>query len=623
MFAVVIARGARESVRGNVRGDDLIAALLPYAQSDVTGVWQDEFAVVAQATWHNTPESLHEQAPEVCRETGRVIASWIRLDNRPELCATLKLPSDETLTDPQLVLAAHRAWGSDCAEKLEGDFSFVIYDPAKRETYCARDSIGAKPFYYHLTDGHFIASTSVAPILTIEGLNLQPSLQWTALFLSLLNFAHTRSAYESVAKLAPANDLCIGVEGSPAMREYFRFDLSSPHAAQRDTQWVDDYRKAFDRAITMRARSAFFVGAESSAGLDSSSIAATLVNVLPHDRDDFHTFGRCEAEHEPELLLATAARSGIRHTHILMKPELLQLDASFHRALKALGHPPEHWQMLHQPSFFEHGKQLGVRTLLSGYGGDEVVSSFAKGLPVELLARGAYGAALRELPGLFPARLARLGKMMRTGPPDQAAGFKKVYESHFLQACIREEVLRDPKFVETIEQWSLPSGRKTDLNTLLANGLGFRFARSGRLESEAIYSATYGIEYRYPLLDRNLIQQYFATPAIEKRHRGMGRYLHRRAVEGRVPERIVWQKTKSMGGHIGGASNVPRHMPSSFSELPSLLQSIIDEDAYRVQRRAFERTGDDFGERSPHRDIFFFQLRQLATWLEGHASPTP
>ncbi|MFZ1741667.1 MAG: asparagine synthase-related protein [Pontixanthobacter sp.] len=619
MFAAIIMRGSRDVPQNYASGEALLGALMPYSQADVTGLWQDDRAIIAQATWHNTPESLHEKAPEICDETGRVIASWIRLDNRQELCAALKIEHHPTLTDPQIVLAAHRQWGRDCATRLEGDFSFIIYDPERHETFCARDSIGAKPFLYHLTESHFIAATSVAAIRTIKGLALTPNLEWTVLFLALLNFAHTQAAYDDVRKLPPAHDLMVQIESASGPREYFQFDLVAPHAVHRDQKWVEQYREAFDNAVKVRARSAFLIGAESSAGLDSSSIAATLVDMLPHSRENFHCFGLCATEYEPELLLATAARCDIRHTHILMKPEMMQIDDSFHRALGSLGHPPEHWQMLYQPSFFEQGQSLGIRTLFSGYGGDEVVTSFASFLVSELLARKAYRAALNELPGVLPMRLARFGKMMLKAPPDQNSGNRKLNAMHFAQSCIRREVLEDGGLAAKVEQWSFPDISETTLNTLAANSPGFRLARTGRLESEAVFAATYGMDYRYPMYDRLLLQQFFATPSIEKRHREMGRYLHRRAMQGRIPERIQWQKTKFMGAFLGGSLNTQMQEPMAFGDLPELLRSIIDEKAYSRQQTAQQNTTDNTDDTAIRRNIFFFQLRQLSAWLKAEA----
>ena len=44
-----------------------------------------------------------------------------------------------------LVLAAYRAWGWRCAERLEGDFAFVLWDAHARRAVCARDFAGKRP----------------------------------------------------------------------------------------------------------------------------------------------------------------------------------------------------------------------------------------------------------------------------------------------------------------------------------------------------------------------------------------------------------------------------------------------------------------------------------------------
>ena len=92
MFAAVISRASRTPPHGFASGDDLLAALFPFTRPDVSGTWSDQRALIAHGVIHNTPESRHEHTPEVCAETGRVIASWVRLDNREGLCAQLKLP---------------------------------------------------------------------------------------------------------------------------------------------------------------------------------------------------------------------------------------------------------------------------------------------------------------------------------------------------------------------------------------------------------------------------------------------------------------------------------------------------------------------------------------------------
>lgn len=615
MFAAIFTRASRKHPRDFASADALIGALFPFAQPDVSGSWSDERALMAQGVIHNTPESLHESAPETCSETGRVIASWVRLDNRAELCAALGLDLRPELTDPQLILAAHRRWGRDCTNRLDGDFSFVIYDPQSGEVFCGRDTLGTKPFYYLLDDEIFVAATSIAAIKAISGKSLTPSLRWAALFAAGMPYAYDQGAYEEVRKLPPAHDMVVAREGEAGLREYFAFDLDAPHAVKRDRRWVDAYREAFDRAVEVRARSAFLVGADSSGGLDSASIVATVIDRLPHSRDDFHTFALQTNEREPAMIDAVNAMVGIRHTHRITKPLMLRIDASFDRCLTAMGHPPEHGQMLVYPEFFETCERTGIRTLLSGFGGDEVVTSYANHLVDEFQHRRAFSSVFAELDGPLWRRAGRFGKRILRGPTDPDRRARAMMDHKLATANINREFLQDTGLAQEIEAWFTPLREPFTLNTFAAFEPGFRYARAARLESTALYTASHGIEYRYPMFDRPLMQQFFATPSIEKRRRGMGRYLQRRAMEGRIPEAIQWQQSKDMGGFIDGSQRTEALPAMSYDDLPTPLQSIYDRESLDLAIADQRKADDNPSETNLQRGVYLWHLRQLIQWM--------
>ncbi|MEL6530536.1 MAG: asparagine synthase-related protein, partial [Pseudomonadota bacterium] len=548
--------------------------------------------------------------------TGRVIASWARIDNRHELIAALSLPSDESITDPQLILAAYRKWGADCANRLAGDFSFVIYDPKTHEAYCARDCVGAKPFYYAITDSLFVVATSVAAIQSIGALKLTPSLEWMALFVCAFNLSDNQSAFEGVRKLPSAHSLSFSRDNTPETKRYFSFDLLAPHAVERTPEWVDRYREAFDHALRARTRSAFLIGSENSAGLDSASIIGSLGNLLPHDLDDFHTFAMVSAEHEPEKLEALSDMCGVRHTHILMRPEMLRIDDAFERALTIMGHPPEHGQTLVYPSFFEQSQSLGIRTMMSGFGGDEVVTHHARYLIDELQWRGEYRAVFDEIEGALPRRLARFVKRLWKGPADPNAPLRGLVNYKLRISCLRRDFIEDTGLAQRIEAWMCPERPHLTLNSLVGIDTGARASQAARLEASALYASTYGIEYRYPMLDRALIQQYLATPSIQKRHRGTGRLLHRQAMNGRIPDSICWQKTKSMGNFIGGTPAIAKLPVQSFEDLPGQLRTIIDQEAFEGRLQFASRAGSEFDDEMSRTRYLLWLVRQLSLWLD-------
>ena len=56
-----------------------------------------------------------------------------------------------TNSDTEVLLAAYIVYGKEMLDKLNGCFSFSIYDKKKRELlFFARDRLGIKPFYFFI-----------------------------------------------------------------------------------------------------------------------------------------------------------------------------------------------------------------------------------------------------------------------------------------------------------------------------------------------------------------------------------------------------------------------------------------------------------------------------------------
>ena len=609
MFAALFARRPGTDPRDYTDAEALIAALTPYDQADITGSWTGDHALVAQAITWNTAQSRHESAPERCAETGRIIASWIRLDNRAELCAALRLEDRAELTDPQIVLAAHRAWGEECADRLEGDFAFAIHDPATRTTFCARDAAGAKPFFYHCSDALFVCASTAAIFPRISRLGIGPCRRWMARYLEGISYDTERTAFEGVVKLPPGHRITVGPDTPPSPERYFRFEDTAPFATTRDERWVRDYREMFHRAVEDRLRSAYRIGAESSGGLDSSTIVAHAAEHVWHGKDDMHCFGLAHMEQEPRYVLETASHCGLSKNHILTSPPYFRDRAIVRRAVDALGYPPENGLASLYHWFFEECALHGVRTLLSGFGGDEAVTGSANGLRRELVVNGAYLAAFREPPGGVlqrGRRLAGIATALRRGEPGVSAASEAMVGERLKHSLLSKDIQREFGIAELLHQ----ANREQDdpaqsINERVLQRFEQPFwngAIAGRLEGCQLMANTWRVDYRWPLLDRRLIAQYLATPGIEKRKGSMGRYLHRRACAGTIPESILWRQSKSLGA-IGNFTRLAQ-MPGGSEYDPGALAEPLAElvDRHRVEQAFALCSQAQTAENGPARD---------------------
>jgi len=68
--------------------------------------------------------------------------------------------SFRTQSDTEVLIEAYRAWGEDCLTRLNGMFSFCLYDSGKGRLFLARDRAGEKPLFYCHIPGRFLFASN-------------------------------------------------------------------------------------------------------------------------------------------------------------------------------------------------------------------------------------------------------------------------------------------------------------------------------------------------------------------------------------------------------------------------------------------------------------------------------
>jgi asparagine synthase (glutamine-hydrolysing) len=191
----------------------------------------------------------------------------------------------------------------------------------------------------------------------------------------------------------------------------------------------------------------------------------------------------------------------------------------------------------------------GIRCLLSGWGGDEVIAFNGRGYLADLFRQGRWlemGWEIRRrnrhvggrfLPDLWRRVALPLlpDGLLALAGRDIDPVEKRAVAHHGLLLTDGERAMQREKYRSGRER---PGVRRNQL-ALLARG---HLAR--RIGAWAAESAALGLEYRYPLLDRRLISFALSLPAECYFHNGWKRYLFRLALAGIVPAQVQWAKQK-------------------------------------------------------------------------------
>jgi asparagine synthase (glutamine-hydrolysing) len=563
----------------------VIKKLSPFASPDKTGYLDNGGqSLLVQGVHWNTARSRLEPAPYSHDSRPFHAAAWARLDNRNELGDALSLPRPylESLSDTELIALSYLKWQERCVDHLIGDFAFVIHDIENAKVFCGRDHMGVRPLYYAVTEGAFACATTLAAFQDMESIPHFIDPQWIAEYLTGLSMSFDRTPYTGILKLPPSHSLTVTKEGA-TLKKYH--DLSDvPELSLKNSgDYVDAYREQLETAIHCRLDSEYPLGAELSGGVDSSTLTAFAARFMEKDLARLHAFAFAHAEREPEHIFAVSRACHIPHNHVFTGKKAWPDDR---RALALLGYPVEHGNATYHEPFYALAETLGIRTLLSGFGGDEFATTIHGSMvPLELIVKRQFRDLYRMLPGNGMTRLLRLARLelrrIRTdnfSHPPFNPRFYRAFDQRWPLHIVRDTWTdRFDLKQRHYDQARFDAGY-TDLKRFTLEQRWQPFVPT-RMENCSLMALGRRIEYRWPLLDVRLVRFFLSVPANENYYRGMGRYLHRRAVQGIVPDKVAWKSGKDMGNPVGmdGAPET-KTPPFRVPDLHPHLAGMVDTD---------------------------------------------
>ncbi|MES0089696.1 lasso peptide isopeptide bond-forming cyclase [Mesorhizobium sp. M0030] len=560
-------------------------ARMQHRAPDGSSWWMDEGVVLGHA-WLNTTD---EAGPGPLTMAGGKLAitADCRLDNRDELLARLGI-RDSSVADAVLLMRAYLRWGEACPEHLQGDFAFAIWDGERRQLFCVRDHFGVKPFYYHSSDRRFVFASEIGPILDAGGVDMRISEHQISGFLAGLPDNPQSTAYADIFRLPARHSLTVTGK-QVVLRRYWQIE-PSPRQMRSDT--VEEFRHLFSQSVRNRMRGTPAVGAMLSGGLDSSSIAcvAGLQNAAqrkPRLPTFSLVFEKGSPMDERPFIEAVLGQEKVDGT--LISVGNYAPFAEFERILEE-----------QEETFLAPGLSLtrdiyrtagakGMKVLLDGHGGDEVVSQ-GHGHLHELAYAGKWMELWRELRsasntygdgmlGLYyqfltlygPAwRIARikrfanrvLGKLRRhpTGRP--ATSWRGLINPDLAMRTDLVERFRRAGYMPP----AVSASETLTHRWLLSNGM---VPHAFEVLDKA--AANFGVEPRYPFWDKPLVEFCLALPGAEKLNQGFGRSVLRRAMEGILPPAVQWRRDK-----IDFTSNLVKGMLGNHRDL---LDKVLVADA--------------------------------------------
>ncbi|RXK06546.1 asparagine synthase (glutamine-hydrolyzing) [Halarcobacter bivalviorum] len=273
----------------------------------------------------------------------------------------------KTSSDSEVLIRLYQKYEEDFLNKINGMFSFCLYDIKKEKYFCARDRYGKKPFFYYFKDNKFIFSSSINSIIKLLGST--PKLNKVALSQYVQYFVPIapNTFYQDINSLEAATYLTL--EKELKKKRYYK--INTYKAIKDEKEALNSIEETLIKSIEARLVSDVEVGSLLSGGVDSSLVSA-LYSKLTNKKINTFSIGYNEYKNYCELDYADITAKHINSNHTRLEIGKNDFLNYFEDTLTALEQPHADSAAIPLNILTKKIHQTGIKTVLSGEGSDEL-----------------------------------------------------------------------------------------------------------------------------------------------------------------------------------------------------------------------------------------------------------
>ena len=455
-------------------------------------------------------------------------------------------------SDTEVLLKAYIKWKEKCVEKFNGIFAFAIWDKKEEKLFIARDRIGVKPFFYYNRNGEFIFASEIKGILAGGAVEAEADISSVS-ELILLGPGRTQGqgVFRNIEELPPAT---CGYFDKNGLKTWRYWQLEDKEHKDNLKTTIEKVRFLVTDAIRRQLVSDVPVCTFLSGGLDSSIISSIADKYFTERGETLHTFSLDykdndiffkESKFQPNsdsafINIMSGHLNGVNHIIKLDTDELVSalFDAVDARDLPGMADVDSSLLL-----FCKEIKKQGT-VALSGECADEIFGGYP----------WYRDRTIREIEG-FPwaQSTAYRYKFLKKEFAE------KINPTDFIYSRYRQTVDN----ADTTKTKSALDRRMKEMMKL--NLDWFMQTLLDRKDRMSMYN---GLEVRVPFCDYRIAEYLYNVPWEYKDYNHYEKGLLRKAMEGYLPEKILWRKK----------SPYPKtHNPNYLKKVSELLTEIIND----------------------------------------------
>ena len=556
---------------------------------------------------------------------------WAVLDgeifNSLELAKQIKAEGIDIETDDQIeiLVKGYQLWHERILSRIEGSFSFVLYDRNEDKLFGARDAFGVKPFYYCHDDNFFAFGSELKSLFGLPFISKKMSKSAVYDYLILgQSETNVQSLFRGISELQPGTAFSLLLpKGSIKIWSYFQLSTDSK---------IDRYSRNKVSTLAHRLRKSLVLNAGNhlspgystayrfTSDLESlvfpfllkesiremrsqerpepSSIYKGIYASVYDNPDDLEYMNKMSDELGVELLSATCTFRDFSEN--LLKVCHLQ-DIPF-----------TNLDVFAQFNMLSKAREIGVNVVVEPIGGPQLFSAsdahFAQFME-DIFVKGQYSLFIDNLlnsPSTVSKKLNLIFLLSRKLLFKSTAD--DIRETLFKNNQEEFSYIKDPfkdRYAKNLENAvkSMPES----LNQLLVNEFGGPMVKE-KLRTSDRNSQYFGVEVRLPFAsDRNMADSMIKSSSIYKIRSGQTGNLLRKAMRGIFPEPML------KGRELALRTKKENHwLLDAREELKEFITPDLDDF---IDSRKVKKDWDQlFLNSNNKRDDFLWRVINLGVW---------
>ena len=497
---------------------------------------------------------------DICNSSG-IITNFIGdITNRQDLIEQLGL--NKNIKNSTLISYAYKQWGNSFVKKVYGFFSIIIYETKNKSIIAINDHLGSKPLYFFKSSNNFLISSDINTILEMVN-EKSPNYSRIRDYFIFFNGKSGETFFNDISRLEPGSQMFFR-NNEITKTKYFDYDLTKKLVYKNDHEYEEHFREIFTHTISALSNNLDKekIGSSISGGLDSSSITCMLKhlnkNVVPQSVL-FEGLANRDARMADERSYVNDVSKKYN-----LKVDYLPLNNSgciseYPEAIQRNDEPPSLINGYIHSAIFKNLKAKKIEILFDGFDGDTSISHgyehlFELGRKFKLFELFKEYSDMHELYGVKKVSYVNALKqyVLKSYIPKRVLWFQNKYKSTSMVPLewykkLNAEIIDPPDFNEVCNNYNgLPIPNLYSKNSQYAHYLDVTNPTIEMSLNLINHSASsYGIDIKFPFMDRRLIEFCLSIPSSQKLKNGVSRSILRRSLKNIIPDSIYNRHSKS------------------------------------------------------------------------------